>query len=197
MNTVEKVFIRKMGFKPRLLVRLFLFSFRTMETDLILRLKISGLFLVPKTSLKGVFFMKTKWQIYRQLELIPDTVLLPSSEQGISRFYQGKIWHSLVNYCTKNLSEQQTFDHLDACFKLDNSDPNLIKKFRFFQTIWLILNQPIQPDNFLTKSYPYIWKSSNFSGSAQWHIYDPQSGLTYDLDSEEDVLIWLEKRDSN
>jgi hypothetical protein len=141
--------------------------------------------------------MKTKWQIYQQLELIPDTVLLPSEHQGISRFYQGKIWHSLVNYCTKNLSEQQTFDHLDAFFQLDNSDPNLIRKFRFLKTIWLILNQPIQPSHFLTKSEPYIWKSSNFLGSAQWHIYDPKSGLTYDLESEEDVLIWLEKRDSN
>jgi hypothetical protein len=146
---------------------------------------------ISKPSEKGVFIMKTKWQIYQQLELIPDTVLSPVDEKRISRFYRSKIWRSLVNYCTTNLSEKQIFDHLDSCFKIDLCDPNVTPKKYFFKTIWLILNQPIQPSHFLNQSEPYIWKSHNFLGSSQWHIYDPKSGYTYDLDSEEDVLVWL------
>ncbi|SKB13958.1 conserved hypothetical protein [Planktothrix sp. PCC 11201] len=141
--------------------------------------------------------MKTQWEIYRKLELIPETVSLPLDEQGISRFYQSKIWHSWVIFCAKNLSEQQTFDHIEGCFKLDSSDPNSTKRFHLFRTLWLILNQPIKFSHFSTKSEPYIWKSYNLGGSTQWHIYDPKSGLTYDLDSEEDVLSWLEKQNSN
>ncbi|CAC5343853.1 MULTISPECIES: hypothetical protein [Planktothrix] len=141
--------------------------------------------------------MKTQWEIYRKLELIPDTVLFPSNEQGISGFYQGKIWHCWVIFCAKNLSEQQTLNHIEDCFKLDFSDPNSTKRFHLFRTLWLILNQPIQFSNLSTKSEPYVWKSSNLLGSAQWHIYDPKSGLTYDLHSEEDVLSWLEKQNSN
>ncbi|MGL4503474.1 MAG: hypothetical protein ACRC78_23865 [Planktothrix sp.] len=138
--------------------------------------------------------MKTKWEIYQQLELIPDTVLSPGDEKRISKFYRGKIWRSLVNYCTTNLSDKQRFNHLNTCFKIDLGDPEITKKNYFFKTIWLILNQPIQLSNFSNQSKPYIWKSHNFLGKTQWHIYEPKSGYTYDLDSEEDVLVWLEKR---
>lgn len=141
--------------------------------------------------------MKTQWEIYQKLELIPETVLSPLDERGISGFYKSKIWRSLVIFCVNHLSEQQTFNHIEGCFEIDSSAPNSTKRFHFFKTIWIILNQPIQLSDFSNKSEPYIWKSSNVSGFTQWHIYDPKSGLTHDLDSEEDVLIWLKKRDFN
>ena len=73
----------------------------------------------------------------------------------------------------------------------------LIEKFNFFQTIWRILNQPLKLSPFLTQSEPYVWTSSNPLGHIQWHIYDPKNGQTYNLNSEEEVLGWLEKRESN
>lgn len=142
--------------------------------------------------------MKTQWQIYRQLELIPDTVSLPSPDKGTSVFYQGKLWRGLVNSWSKNLSETQKLSHLNTCFHLDYSDPDLTEKFNLFQTIWQFLNQPINlSELFHPSSEPYVWTSSNPLGHIQWHIYDPQSGQTYDLNSEEEVLGWLEQRESN
>lgn len=141
--------------------------------------------------------MKTQWQIYQQLELIPDTVLLPSPEKGTSTFYKGGLWRGLVSYCTQNLSDQQKINHLKTCFQLNYSDPDLTEKFNFFQTIWRVLNQPIKLSPFFTQSEPYVWTSSNSLGHIQWHIYDPKNGKTYDLNSEEDVLGWLEKREFN
>ncbi len=145
----------------------------------------------------GVSCMKTQWQIYRQLELIPDGVSLPSSDKGTSTFYKSKLWKKLVTSCSQHLSDQQKISHLKTCFQLDYSDPHITEQFHLFQTIWRFLNQPIQFSEVWQSSEPYVWKSYNFLGHIQWHIYDPKNGKTYDLNSEEEVVVWFEKRKLN
>lgn len=141
--------------------------------------------------------MKTQWQIYQQLELIPDTVSLPSTDKGTSTFYQSKLWRKLVTFCSQHFSDQQKISHLKSCFQLDYADPQITEKFHLFLTIWRLLNQPIQLSEVFQSPEPYVWKSSNPLGHIQWHIYDPKNGQTYDLNSEEEVLVWLEKRKLN
>ena len=50
--------------------------------------------------------------------------------------------------------------------------------------------------NFLTNSgdEPRIWLSHTASGEPRWHAYDPTTGRRLYAATENEVLVWLEKR---
>ncbi|MCL6436057.1 MAG: hypothetical protein K6T90_17965 [Leptolyngbyaceae cyanobacterium HOT.MB2.61] len=87
----------------------------------------------------------TKWMIYKELELIPDSVpepirIYPPSTPS----WFTKIWQKLV-------------DALNA-----NNEPK-------------------------------IWRTIEADGKAWWNVYDSNTGHTFYMASEEEVLIWLDQ----
>jgi hypothetical protein len=89
---------------------------------------------------------QAQWQLYKKLELIPDTV--PQPKAGLAGFVQqfGRVWRSL---------------EILGC----SGEPN-------------------------------IWQSMDRHGNLWWHAYDPATGQTSYLSSEEEVLMWLDQRHS-
>ncbi len=94
--------------------------------------------------------MKTtqaQWQLYKRLELIPDSVEQPKS--------------GLAGMAERFVSSLGRF--------LGNS------------------NDVKEPD---------IWQTLDRHGNLWWHAYDPATGKTSYLSSEEEVLMWLDQRHS-
>lgn len=89
---------------------------------------------------------KAQWQLYKQLELIPDSVPQPTARfAGIGEWF-ANVWRFLG--ITENTSE------------------------------------------------PDIWQTMDRHGNLWWHAYDPTTGQTTYLSSEEEVLMWLDQRHS-
>lgn len=138
--------------------------------------------------------MKTQWQIYQELEQIPNGTVPPSTNKLMAAFYQSQFWQNLVNRRYQDLSDSEKIKHIQHCFNLNTTDLDKIEKFTLWQVIWDILNQPIHFPKLFSSHEPYVWTSSNHFGQLIWHIFDPKTGNTLELDSEEQVLVWLEKR---
>lgn len=140
--------------------------------------------------------MKTQWQIYKELEQIPNGTFPPSANKLMIAFYQSKFWQNLVTQHYQDLSYPEKVEFLQHCLQLNNLDANVDKnkKFGLWQIIWAILNQPIHLPKPFSSQEPYVWTSCNHFGQLIWHIFDPKTGNTLELDSEEQVLVWLEKR---
>lgn len=56
--------------------------------------------------------MKTKWMIYKELELIPDSVPEPQATQVQLASWLGNIWQSLIS-ALKRANEPQIWQSLD------------------------------------------------------------------------------------
>jgi hypothetical protein len=136
--------------------------------------------------------MKTHWQIYKELELIPDSVSAPQSHKLAVLRRLGQVYRSLLEPPSQRPSHEQQLEYLERCLALDCSKPdtgtNIWHKF------WTFLNQPLVFPPLFTNPEPHVWKSADRAGYTWWHVYDPITGQTADLESEEEVCIWIEER---
>jgi hypothetical protein len=145
--------------------------------------------------------MKTQWQVYKKLELIPDTVSYPHS------FAVGKYLTQLrqkpqVEPQRSPLSPlnkfaciawRQNVDHLEQCLAISNFDNqpnrNLWQGFLGFvdQVLenWQII--AVAPE-------PTVSQTMNAAGDLLWQVHDPRTGKTIDLESVEAVQVWLDER---
>ena len=57
--------------------------------------------------------MKTKWMLYKELELIPNSVPEPQAAQPQLASWLGNIWQSLVSALTTRANEPQIWQSLD------------------------------------------------------------------------------------
>ena len=99
-----------------------------------------------------------------------------------------------------SLKERMSSYEDTSNYKLLNKLPLVIViNGRNFNKVTSLLEKPYSSElsEVFQSPEPYVWKSSNPLGHIQWHIYDPKNGKTYDLNSEEEVLVWLEKRKLN
>ncbi len=89
---------------------------------------------------------KAQWQLYKKLELIPDSVVQPTT--GFARIIE------------------------------------------WFANLWHSVTIPGKT------SEPAIWQTMDRYGNLWWHAYDPATGQTSYLSSEDEVLMWLDQRHS-
>jgi hypothetical protein len=89
---------------------------------------------------------QAQWQLYKRLELIPDSV--PQPKSGLAGIAErlARMWRSLE-------------------FLGHSREPN-------------------------------IWQTMDRHGNLWWHAYDPTTGQTSYLSSQEEVLMWLDQRNS-
>jgi hypothetical protein len=64
-----------------------------------------------------------------------------------------------------------------------------LKKLSFFNRIWGYFR-----DLLTLNEEPQIWETIDHSGKVWWKIYDPVSDEFFQLESQQEVLIWLEER---
>lgn len=137
--------------------------------------------------------MKTQWQTYKELELIPNSIQAPrTTERGYLDWLEHP-WRSLLSYLIDHFAIEKQVEHLEQCFDLDYSDATAYPDF--WQRLWNVLNQPLGGGRSLdTHPEPEVKQISDQDGHTWWQAFDPLTGQTTYLDSEEDVLIWLEER---
>jgi len=130
--------------------------------------------------------MESQWQNYRNLEQIDGTIASPPAQQTLLSRLLSYFWRSRLNHYTEQLSSAQQLAHLEACFV---GQPKSLKQR--LAELWQVLLQPLLRRS-QTSAKPHIWQSRSWNGEERWHVYDPMSGQTTVLLSEQDLLIWLE-----
>lgn len=137
--------------------------------------------------------MNIQWQKYRELELIADSIAEPQTDKLAFVARLSQVWGSLANRSTQKLCCEQQVEHLKRCLAIDwlddgTSEPSI------WRTVWAFLSQPVFEWSLSTSSEPQIRQVSDRGGRTWWYAYDPITGQTTYLESEEDVQIWLEER---
>jgi hypothetical protein len=137
--------------------------------------------------------MKTQWQDYRELELIPDSVPPPDIPQApIVRWLYDNC-QALYNNLTCSLSADQPVDYLEQCFQLDCDRSNQFPSFG--ELIWRFFTYPLgSKRSTASHKEPKIRQIQDREGQTWWQAYDPITGQTTYLSSEHEVQIWLEER---
>lgn len=134
--------------------------------------------------------MENYWQIYQQLEQIPAAV--PQQQTTASPIVKQviKIWRSLLDKDAAQLTQIQQIQRLERCYESDL----VVRRPSGWQRLWTVLNQPLLSLRFSQCQEPQVWKTIDSVGRVWWHVFDPNTGRTASLDSEEEVQIWLEER---
>lgn len=137
--------------------------------------------------------MNIQWQKYKELELIADSLAEPQTEKLKFAARLSQVWRSLASRSTQNLCYEQQVEHLEQCLAINwlddgTSEPSI------WRTVWAFLSQPVFSFSLSTSSEPQIRQVSDQGGRTWWYAYDPMTGQTTYLESEEDVQIWLEER---
>jgi hypothetical protein len=135
--------------------------------------------------------MKTQWQDYKSLELIPDSVPDPESISLTFANRIGEFWRQIFAPFSST-SVEEPYEYLERCLELDSSKLFSDKrsspwyKFRTFFSDLFDCRISHSPE-------PEVWQSADSVGNLWWHVYDPMTGQSADLESEEEVQIWLEE----
>jgi hypothetical protein len=145
--------------------------------------------------------MKTQWQVYKELELIPDAVSCPHPFT-IGKYLihlrqkpQVETQRSPLSPLNKFacIAWQQNVNHLEQCLTISDFDTqasrNLWHNFLGFvdQVLekWQII--AVAPE-------PTVSQKTNAAGDLLWQVHDPRTGKTIDLESAEAVQVWLDER---
>ncbi|MBW4519995.1 MAG: hypothetical protein KME16_09900 [Scytolyngbya sp. HA4215-MV1] len=137
--------------------------------------------------------MKTQWQVYKELELIPESVPSPVKNRPVLTAWFLRNWQSLWNSINRKHMDGHPIEFLEGCLALDYSRlasenrswHKIRQSFNHFFANWDLL--PTYPE-------PQIRRIFDHQGQAWWHAYDPVTGQAVYLETEEEVQIWLEER---
>jgi hypothetical protein len=137
--------------------------------------------------------MKTQWQTYQELELIPDSVPNPQKNRlSLTQWFQQN-WHTLRYFVNRKDGHRYPAKFLETCLAIDCSKSPTENKI--WQKVWQWVS-PLVADWDRLPAYPepQIRQILDRQGQAWWHVYDPITGETAYLETEGEVLIWLEAR---
>ncbi|MCG9892554.1 MAG: hypothetical protein MH252_15965 [Thermosynechococcaceae cyanobacterium MS004] len=131
--------------------------------------------------------MKTQWQMYQELELIPSPKLSLFSGYSIGKSAsQSKFFlRSPIPSSSDLVNLHQQIDYMERCLALDAEPPRSL----VWQIIWKILH-PLQGRK-SRRNLPRI-ESFSENGQLYWYGYRPTTGTTVFLGSEESAKRWLE-----
>ncbi|MBW4691459.1 MAG: hypothetical protein KME27_06785 [Lyngbya sp. HA4199-MV5] len=136
--------------------------------------------------------MKTQWQRYKELELLPERAAEPQTIHSPLIAYLDQRWRSLLNHRAAQLDYEYQVEYLERRLRITCSQtteqPSLWKR------LWRLLNHPLDFGYSFSQSEPEIRQTLDREGQTWWQVYDPLTGQTAYLESEADVHIWLEER---
>ncbi len=137
--------------------------------------------------------MKTQWQTYQELELIPNSIQAPQVSKMALLSWLDNVWRALLGNQIENYTHEEQVNHLTHCLELEYAQTTAHPGF--WRRFWNVLNQPLDVRAWSSiESEPQIKKIFDQEGHTWWQAYDPITRQTTYLESEEEVLIWLEER---
>lgn len=135
--------------------------------------------------------MKTQWQTYQELELLPLWVAEPPKHDWKLVRPAAQLWHASIHRSTERQIPAQQVEHLEHCLALKLVPPTT--RENWWAKSWSLLTQTLTSWGEFTGSDPYIWHSSDQTGQTWWHTYHPQTGRRIDFESEDEVCVWIEE----
>ena len=136
--------------------------------------------------------MNSKWQTYQKLELIADSVSEPHVGKSVIVAKLSEIQQFLTKRSMQKMSYEQQLRHLEQCLELRDT-ATTGSKSSIWQSLWIFLNQPIFELTGWTTDEPKVERVADQSGHVWWYVYDPQTREAVYLESENEVLVWLEE----
>lgn len=78
-----------------------------------------------------------QWQVYRQLELISDSV--PKPDTNSFKFGLNFLWRGLLNLLAEELVDEQRVEYLDRCWARDETDLAKPSPTTTLQRLWVLM----------------------------------------------------------
>jgi hypothetical protein len=85
----------------------------------------------------SIHSMKNQWQLYKKLELIPDSASQPMNKQGIITFPLQLAWKVLIDALAKELVYEQQIEYLERCLAQSQSEFYLTNNT--WQKLWSLM----------------------------------------------------------
>lgn len=79
----------------------------------------------------------SQWQLYKQLELIPDSVPNPQTHSKLGLSW---VWRSLIELLIDELIDEQEVDYLERCWTLEESEAVQQSPSKTLQRLWILMN---------------------------------------------------------
>lgn len=140
-------------------------------------------FLCCRLRFPGLLFalvvMKKHWhryQRYKELELIPDQ-LFQTLKPQLSRLSRSQISRLEISLNLDWPTQRHTQQHTG----LTRLKAGLSRLWEAFDLA------------FLRSLEPRVWQTIDQTGQTCWHLYDPETGKTYHLNSDAEVWGWLQQ----
>lgn len=137
--------------------------------------------------------MELHWRIYQTLELIPNTVQEPSKGNSAFATWMSQSLQLLVDRFTDGLALKQQIDYLERCWSKSEFEADKPASADVLRVIWSVLIQSLYANYHARYSEPRIHRVTGSEGNF-WYAYDPLTGQTTYLESEQDIDRWLEER---
>ena len=67
--------------------------------------------------------MKTAWQTYQALELLPDSAPEPKANLFLNALLLNRLWRGLLNALAKEHFYEQRREYFERCWAIDDADP--------------------------------------------------------------------------
>lgn len=138
-----------------------------------------------------------EWQTYQKLELIAESVAAQSgrsiSGKSVLVAQLNEVWQLWANRLLEKMNFEQQVQHLEQCLALEGTPIDAGKKSSVWRNLWVFLNQPIFEFAGWATHEPSVKQVSDQGGQVWWYVYDPQTRQSVYLESENEVLIWLEE----
>ena len=136
--------------------------------------------------------MKTQWQQYKELELLPDNVAAPQTIHSPLLAAFDRYWRSQLDQGARKLDYEYQVEYLERRLTIVCGRPTTTANP--WRKCWSLLNTPLRFNPYRsTQPEPEIRRTLDKLGQAWWHVYDPCTGRTAYLESEADVQVWLEE----
>jgi hypothetical protein len=94
----------------------------------------------PPNATKGERFMKTQWERYKELELIPDSAPAPKASKFKIVLPLVVGWRSLLNALAREQVYEQRTEYLERCWALNYSEPYTAEPAKSLQKLWMLMD---------------------------------------------------------
>ena len=78
---------------------------------------------------------RDRWEVYKQLELVPDAIDNPDRHRGGFKFGIDLVWRTLLGLLVDELVTEQQIDYLDRCWEAHEGDRSAAKTLKRFLTL--------------------------------------------------------------
>lgn len=78
---------------------------------------------------------RDRWEAYKQLELVPDSIDNPDRHRGGFKFGIDRVWRTLLGLLIDELVSEQQVEYLDRCWNVDAKDRSPSKTLQRFLTL--------------------------------------------------------------